>query len=115
MNGLFIVQNKLIHHVKAKLIFIGKKQNLKTQKRGKNTKIHFYTFYELTSVSLKTIQVEPHQSILLIQGPIPENIETWQSWKMTFRFVFRFFAFGCWFFQKEYFHFFSMKITMTFK
>ena len=47
------------------------KNSLKTQK------MHFLSVFELTSDSLSTIQVEPHQcpshqSILLTQGPIHE-------------------------------------------
>ena len=63
--------------------------------------MHFLPVLELMFDSLTTIQVEPHQcpshqSILHIQGPIPEILRIGEALKMTFVqvFVFQFFVIG---------------------
>ena len=78
----------------------------------------FQTVLGIMLDSVTTIQVEPHQcpthqSILHIQGPIPEiftkNSENWQSPENDFCFSFQFLVIGT--FKNFVFCFFSMKNT----
>jgi hypothetical protein len=68
----------------------------KLKNRQKTQKMHFLPVFELTSDSLSTIEVEPHQcpshqSILLTQGPIHKILqiffENWWFWKTPFFWV----------------------------